>query len=213
MRRSIRLLMGTGIAAAVALLALVIGVTPVDAKAKTKTFSNPSPVSIPDSTFGPDGFTAGFAKSNLRIRRKGKVKSVEIGMQITHPFTCELSAGLAKGDRYIPLVGGGSCGPGLNTANFGGGTGCKGGMTTFKSRANLHLRQASNPFAGSFLTDDDEFTLQRVRGAQLRGKWQLRVTESAPFVLRPTAPQVTSSGLATTGTIECFRVKAKYRKR
>ena len=203
----------TGIATAVSLLALVIGVAPVDAKAKTKTFSNPSPVSIPDSTFGPDGFTAGFTKSNLRIRRKGRVKSIEIGMQITHPFTCELSVGLAKGDRYIPLVGVGTCGPGLNTANFGGGTGCDGGMTIFKGRANRHLRQASNPFADSFLTDDDEFTLERFRGAQLRGKWQLRVTESAPFVFRTTTPHVTSSGLATTGTIECFQVKAKYRKR
>ncbi len=196
MRARFTLLAAVGL---VTLLASAIAGAPAIAKTKTKTFQNPAAITIPGAVDTPTTFSPGQASSNIDVSKKGTIKDVNVGVQATHPDTSDLALWLFKDETYIPLIFGNS-GPDGNTEDYGGGTGCTGGITVFDTQANISINQASNPFAGTFLTADDEFTLAEFNGEQLKGTWSLLAYNFEA----PPPPG--------TRAIDCFQLTAKYKK-
>jgi len=194
MRRKLSALGGV---AAIALLATAMLAAPAGAKTKTKTktLSNATPVAIPDAGPPPDEIP-GAVFDDIGIGKKGIVKDINVGVQITHPDTSELELWLLKGDEPIPLSLNNS-GPGADDDNFGSGTGCVGGMTVFDGAAPLRLFNANNPFDGSFRPDADDLPLGVYNGGQLKGTWRLLVIDESNL---------------QTGTITCFQLTARYKK-
>ncbi len=192
MRRRSGAICGTAL---VVLLSLVL-VGPAAAKTKTKTFQTGTPVAIPAATDTATNFEAGAAASTLDINKKGTLKDVNVGIQVTHPDTSELGLYAFNASTYVPLSLGNS-GPGANTENYGGGTGCTGGMTTFDGASRTFIDDASNPFVGSFLPDEFFVPMRVFDGTPLKGTWKLVANNVGP----------------DTGTINCFQVTAKYKKK
>jgi hypothetical protein len=181
---------------AVVALAAAAFAAPAGAKTKTKTFANPTAVPIPDATPGVN-FQPGAAFSDLAVTKKGTIKDVDVGVQVTHPDTGDLDLYLFKGETYIPLAFGES--GGSSTANFGGGTACTGGITVFDSAAPLGIFYGNNPFAGSFKPALNALPLGVFNGEQLKGTWRL-------LVLDYDAPPP-----ADVGTINCVQLTARYK--
>ena len=199
-------------AALAALAALALAPTPATAKTKTKTFKNTSSIAIPDAVETPSSYRAGSAASKLRVGRKGTIKNVKVRVQVTHPNTAELDLYAFNGTTYVPLAlggfglppivfssgGAGAAGLPSGGADFGGGKACKGAKTVFDGRAERFISEGQNPYAGTFLPALYYVPLSTFKQTQLRGRWRLLVTDSAP---------------GDTGTIECFSVRVKYETR
>jgi len=193
MKRKLSVLGGV---AAIALLALAMLAAPAGAKTKTKTFSNPAAIPIPDETPPPDS-VSGAAFSDLPVNKKGTIKDINVGVQVTHPDTGDLELYLFKGTKYIPLALGAQ--GGSTDDNIGGGTACTGGITTFDGAATLDIDDGLNPFAGAFRPQADTLPLGVYNGDQLKGTWRLLVID---FVAPPPVQ---------TGTINCFQLTARYK--
>lgn len=181
--------------AAIALLAATILAAPAGAKTKTKTLSNATPVPIPDAGPPPNEIP-GAVFDDIGIGKKGIVKDINVGVQITHTDTADLELWLLKGDLPIPLSLNNS-GPGADDDNYGSGTGCVGGMTVFDGAAPLQTFAVTNPFDGSFRPEQDTLPLGVYNGQQVKGTWRLLVIDEDNL---------------DTGTITCFQLTAKYKK-
>jgi len=181
---------------AVAALATAALAAPAGAKTKTKTFSNPTAIPVPDATPGPN-FQPGAAFSDLPVNKKGTIKDIDVGVQVTHPNTGDLDLYLFKGDKYIPLAFGVE--GGASSANLGGGTACTGGITVFDSAAPLGIFYGNNPFAGSFKPALNALPLGVYNDDQLKGVWRLLVLD---YVAPPPVE---------TGTINCFQLTARFK--
>jgi subtilisin-like proprotein convertase family protein len=183
---------------AIALAALVLA-APAATKTKTKTFQNATPVPIPQAINPPP--VLGEAVSDVAVSKKGTVKDVNVGVQITDDNTENLILYLFKGERFIWLSGANGRGPSDN--DFGGGTGCVGAMTVFDDSAAEFIFQGSNPFAGSFRPAPPAAlgsgSLAEFKGEKLNGTWRLLVQNVTP------APPI------ETGTIQCVQIAAKYK--
>src|SRR5262249_22726799 len=156
-------------------------------------------IAIPEAVSGPDNFVAGQGISDLPISKKGTIKDIKVGIQITHPDTSDLDVLVKRGGTYVPLAFGVS-GPGTTDNNFRSGAGCAGGLTVFDGAATRFIIDSSNPFDGSFLPNSALAPLGLFNGEQLKGTWRLVVTNFG------------SSPPPSAGTITCFQVTAKYRK-
>jgi len=180
--------------AALALLASLVLASPAGAKTKTKTLSNATPVAIPDAGPPPDEIP-GAVFDDIGFGKKGTVKDIKVGVQITHPDTADLELWLLKDNLPIPLSFNQS-GPGADDDNFGSGTGCTGGMTVFDGAAPLQLFDSTNPFDGSFRPANNSLPLGVYNGQQVKGTWRLLVIDEDNI---------------DTGTITCFQLTAKYK--
>jgi subtilisin-like proprotein convertase family protein len=177
-----------------AMLATAIIAAPAGAKTKTKTLSNATPVPIPDASPPPNS-VPGAVFDDIGIGKKGTVKDIKVGVQITHTDTGDLELWLLKDTQPVPLSFNNS-GPGADDDNYGSGTGCVGGMTVFDGAAALQLFDSTNPFDGSFRPDQNSLPLGVYNGEQVKGTWRLLVVDDAPV---------------DTGTITCFQLTAKYK--
>src|SRR5262249_19519577 len=122
-----------------------------------------------------------------------------VGVQITDTDTGNLELWLLKDEQPVPLAQNTSTGGPAGTANFGGGTGCTGGMTIFDSFAPLRIFEGVNPYAGSFRPTQNNLQLTPYNGAEYKGTWRLLVLDDGP------PPPL------TTGTINCFQLTVKYK--
>jgi hypothetical protein len=198
---------GRPLACATALLAAAaIAAAPATAKTKTKTFQNPTPVPIPQAIDNPSPTpdTYGEAVSDVPVTKKGTVKDVNVGVQITHPDTRDLLVYLFKGERYIELAALNSGFSGSSEANYGGGIACAGGITVFDDLAPTFIYGADNPFAGSYRPAVGRAfggagSLAEFNGEKLNGTWRLLVLSNDP------PPPI------ATGTIQCVQIIAKYK--
>jgi subtilisin-like proprotein convertase family protein len=172
-------------------------------KAKTKTVTkattvqNPASVPIPGGTNNPatSTFLPGSASSAVTIPDSGTLTKVTVGVQVTFPHTFELQLYLVHGSNFVTLANG--VANGTPDANFGGGTGCNGGITVFDDAASQFHFQGTNPFAGTFRPS---FALAGFNGDNVNGAWSLLVINNSGM----TPPD--------TGTINCVKVNATYRQ-
>jgi hypothetical protein len=191
-----------GAIGAIALAALVLA-APGAAKTKTKTFQNSTPVPIPQAIDNPAPVpnTLGQAFSEVGVTKTGTVKDVNVGVQITTGDTEELVLYVFKGDKYVELSAFNE--NGSSDDNYGGGTGCSGGMTIFDGGAPSFIYQGSNPFAGSFRPSPvlgmGSDNLAKFNGDKVGGTWKLLVLNA------DTPPPV------ETSTIQCVQITAKYK--
>jgi subtilisin-like proprotein convertase family protein len=177
------------------LLVMGLAIAPAAvAKTKTVTVQNPAPVALPAGNSSGMTFLPGVSSSAVTIPNKGKVLDVNVGVQLTHPHTFNTQLYLMHGSRFVMLESGIANGP--SEANYGGGTGCAGGITTFDDSAGQFLSQGTNPFAGTFrpsFSIDASFI-----GDTANGVWQLLAINNS------------SGGNADPGTINCVVVTAQY---
>ena len=188
---------------ALALLA-AIAADGVDAKTKTKTFSSgPINRAIPDAVaIGPIGTGTTFIEESIRIRKRGRVKDVDVGVRISHPDYRFLNFDLFKSDFSI-LVG-----EPLDTPtgvrwrdngdpkapDFGAGApDCTGAFTVFDDSAPLSIDQGTPPFAGTFRPLSP---LRALKRAQLKGKWRLEIGDVA---------------VGDAGVLKCWQLKIRYK--
>lgn len=191
MRRKLGALGGIAL---IALLASALLAAPAGAKTKTKTLSNATPVAIPDAGPPPDEIP-GSVFDDIGFGKKGTVKDVKVGVQVTHPDTADLELWLLKDNLVIPLALNES-GPGADDDNYGSGTGCVGGMTVFDGAAPLQVFDTTNPFDGSFRPQTNSLPLGVYNGQQVKGTWRLLAIDEDN---------------TDTGTITCFQLTAKYK--
>src|SRR5262249_26185771 len=183
-----------GATALTALLVTALLASSAAAKTKTKVLNNATPVAIPDRTPGPNGVD-GSVFDDIGFGKKGLVKDVKIGVQVTHPDTSDLELWLVKDNVAIPLAQSQS-GPGADNDNCGSGTACTGGMTLFDGAAALQLFDSTNPFDGSFRPQNNIAPLGVYNGQQVKGTWRLLAIDE---------------NTGNTGTITCFQLNVKYK--
>jgi subtilisin-like proprotein convertase family protein len=174
--------------------ALILGAFAGAAEAKTKVFTSGN-VNQPIPDPGDGGF--GIAPS-FKVKTRGTVKDVNVGVRISHPDARELEIGAshfpAKGIlRSVGLkeVGQLSEPPG---ADFGSGApACTGALfTVFDSQASTPIFGAPPPFAGSFLPS----TSLRPLNGPLEGKWFLDLLDAVP---------------GDTGVLHCWQITVRYK--
>jgi subtilisin-like proprotein convertase family protein len=173
---------------ALALLAAM----PAAATAKTKTFSSGDiDRAIPD-VIGGGGVAI---DSPVVIKKRGKVKDVNVAVRISHPDARDLDLIVEnpaiKGFQ-LKEVGQLSEPPG---ADFGAGPpDCAGAVfTVFDSQATTPIFGATPPFAGSFLP---AAPLGGFNGGQLRGKWRLELLDHNP---------------GDAGVLNCWQLRVRYK--
>jgi hypothetical protein len=154
-----------GRAALIAVVALALGmmVAAPAAQARkkviTKTFEvgvgSPSggvPLNIPDGG-GPAIQLVRDPVAVKGLNPRGKIKDVNVGVRITHPFAADLELYLATPRGVINLshdVGG-------SGNNYGNGfAGCSGGLTTFDSQTPTSIATPGlqAPFVGSYAPEE-----------------------------------------------------------
>jgi subtilisin-like proprotein convertase family protein len=166
---------GAAAVAAVALAAL-IGAAPAGAKTKTRSYSSgPINTPIPDGSFPlPGGGGVGTAVHDLRVKKKGKVKDVNVSIRISHSYDRDLELWLMSPARTIVKLALRRGGVG---DDYGSGPGdCTGMHTVFDDQAPTALADARAPFAGSFRPDQP---LSVLHGSQAKGTWSLFAVDSA----------------------------------
>jgi hypothetical protein len=176
-----------------ALLAAALAAAPGGAAAKTKIFSSglvnkPIPDAVGSVGIGIEDF--------LQIKKRGRVKDVDVSVRITHPNTTDLEldltrlpAGALLADHY-PKDGV------ALSADFGAGApACAGAVfTTFDDEASASITGGTNPFAGAFQPVGPR--LSELDGVSLKGKWRLGLLDG-------------STGSA--GVLNCWQVRVRYK--
>jgi hypothetical protein len=190
-----------GFVAVVALsLGLVLAAPAAQARKKviTKTYevgvgspSGGTALNIPDG----GGAAAQLVRDPIAVRGlnpRGKVKNVDVGVRITHPFASDLEIYLATPWGVLNMshdVGG-------QGNNYGNGfAGCSGGLTTFDSRTPTSIAAPGlqAPFVGFFAPEDSLKFLDGLGGKKATNVvWSLLVMDD--------------NNMHGTGTVDCFRL-------
>ena len=161
--------------AAVALAALIVA-APAAAKTKTRSYSSgPINAPIPDGRFPlPGGGGVGTAVDELRAKKKGKIRDVNVSVRITHSYDRDLELWLMSPNRTIVKLALRRGGVG---DDFGHGPpDCTGTHTVFDDQAPTAIGDAAAPFGGPFRPDQP---LSVLNGKQGKGTWSLFVVDSA----------------------------------
>jgi hypothetical protein len=191
------------IALAAIALSLVLAAPAAQARKKviTKNFAvgvgapaGGVPLSIPDG----GGGAIQLIRDPIAVRGlnpRGKIKDVNVGVRITHPFASDLEIYLATPRGVINLshdVGG-------NGNNYGNGfAGCAGGLTTFDSQTPTSIATPGlqAPFVGFFAPQE---SLDLVTGLgdkkATNATWSLLVMDD--------------NNLHGTGTLDCFTLTVR----
>ncbi|HEX5820825.1 MAG TPA: hypothetical protein VFY30_03570 [Solirubrobacterales bacterium] len=187
---------------AVAALALGLVLAAPAAQARKKVVTKTYQVGVGAPTGGvplnvPDG--GGAAQQLVRdplavkgLNPRGKIKDVNVGVRISHPFASDLEIYLATPRGVISLshdVGG-------SGNNYGNGfAGCAGGLTTFDSQTPTSIATPGlqAPFVGFFAPQE---SLGLVNGLgdkkATNATWSLLVMDD--------------NNMHGTGTVDCFKL-------
>jgi subtilisin-like proprotein convertase family protein len=188
------------IAVAALALGLVLSAPAAQARKKvvTKTFevgvgapAGGVPLNIPDGGGGAEQLVRDpIAVKGLNPR--GKMKDVNVGVRITHPFASDLEIYLATPRGVINLshdVGG-------NGNNYGNGFGgCAGGLTTFDSQTPTSIATPGlqAPFVGFFAPQESLGLLNGLGDKKAtNATWSLLVMDD--------------NNMHGTGTVDCFQL-------
>jgi hypothetical protein len=149
------------------------------------------PLNIPDG----GGAAVQLTRDALAVKGlnpRGKIKDVNVGVRITHPFASDLEIYLATPRGVINLshdVGG-------SGNNYGNGfAGCSGGLTTFDSQTPTSIATPGlqAPFVGFFAPQE---SLGLVNGLgdkkATNATWSLLVMDD--------------NNMHGTGTLDCYRL-------
>jgi subtilisin-like proprotein convertase family protein len=118
---------------------------------------------------------AGSITRSLQVPDAGPVSFLAVGVRITHPRDSDLSLTLIGPDGTPVVL---SRAEGGNGANYGSGPkGCSGELAWFESDALDPVSTQKAPFAGE---QRPEQPLAKLYGREARGRWSLRVDDSAP---------------------------------
>jgi subtilisin-like proprotein convertase family protein len=188
------------VAVAALALGLVLAAPSAQARKKviTKTYevgvgapSGGVPLNIPDGGGGAVQLTRD-ALAVKGLNPRGKIKDVNVGVRISHPFASDLEIYLATPRGVINLshdVGG-------SGNNYGNGfAGCSGGLTTFDSQTPTSIGTAGlqAPFVGFFAPQE---SLNLVNGLgdkkATNAVWSLLVMDD--------------NNTHGTGTLDCYRL-------
>jgi hypothetical protein len=195
-----------GRTALVAVAALAIGLViaaPAQARKKviTKTFevgvgapSGGLPLNIPDG----GGAAQQLVRDPVAVKKlnpRGKIKDINVGVRITHPFASDLELYLATPRGVINLshdVGG-------SGNNYGNGfAGCSGGLTIFDSQTPTSIASPGlqAPFVG-FYAPQESLGLLNGLGAKkaTNATWSLLVMDD--------------NNMHGTGTVDCFELTVR----
>jgi len=147
------------------------------------------PLAIPDGG-GPN---IQLVRSPLNIKGlnpRGKIKDVNVGVRITHPFAADVETYLATPRGVINLshdVGG-------SGNNYGDGfAGCAGGLTVFDSQSPVAINNPSlkAPFVGIFAPEESLNLLNGLGNKKAtNATWSLLVMDD--------------NNTHGTGTLDCF---------
>jgi subtilisin-like proprotein convertase family protein len=150
------------------------------------TFTNPTSMAIPD---------LGIAISPITVPQDVTVRSIQVRINIQHPF---------DGDLYIHLVA--PNGIDILLSNRKGGAGDNYQNTLFDDNAPTSIRNGTAPFAGSY---QPESQLSNLIGMDAKGTWRLWVEDrsagdvgtllSWSLYINVNAPASTSSTTAQAG--------------
>jgi Proprotein convertase P-domain len=188
------------IAVAALVLGLVMAAPAAQARKKvvTKEFevgvgapAGGVPLNIPDG----GGGAVQLVRDPIAVKGlnpRGKIKDVNVGVRITHPFANDLEIYLASPRGVINLshdVGG-------NGNNYGDGfAGCAGGLTTFDSQTPTSIATPGlqAPFVGFFAPQESLDLLNGLGDKKAtNATWSLLVMDD--------------SNLHGTGTVDCFNL-------
>jgi proprotein convertase P-domain-containing protein len=196
-----------GRAALLAVAALAIGlvISPAAAQARkkqiTKTFevgvgarAGGVPLNIPDG----GGAAQQLVRVPIKVKKlnpRGKIKDVNVGVRITHPFASDLEIYLASPRGVVNLshdVGG-------SGNNYGNGfAGCSGNLTTFDSQTPTSIATPGlqAPFVG-FYQPQQSLNLLNGLGDKkaTNAVWSLLVMDD--------------NNQHGTGTVDCFRLTVR----
>ena len=190
-----------GLVAVVALaLGLVLSAPAAQARKKvvTKTYQvgvgapqGGVPLNIPDG----GGAAVQLTRDALAVKGlnpRGKIKDVNVGVRVTHPFASDLEIYLATPRGVINLshdVGG-------SGNNYGNGfAGCSGGLTTFDSQTPTSIATPGlqAPFVGSFAPQESLGLLSGLGNKKAtNATWSLLVMDD--------------NNMHGTGTLDCYRL-------
>lgn len=171
-----------------AIAAIAVAAAPASAKVKTKTYSSgPVNAPIPDASFPlAGGGGVGTLTDTTAVKKKGKVRDVNVSLRVTHPFDRDLEIWLMSPTRTIVKL---VVRRGGNGNDFGSGAAdCTGAPTLLDDQATTSIAAGSAPFAGSFLPEQP---LSALNGSQAKGSWTL-------FAL--------DTGQADAGTLNCWKL-------
>jgi len=188
------------IAVAALALGLVLSAPAAQARKKvvTKTFevgvgapAGGVPLTIPDG----GGAAEQLVRDPIAVKGlnpRGKMKDVNVGVRITHPFASDLEIYLATPRGVINLshdVGG-------NGNNYGNGFGgCAGGLTTFDSQTPTSIATPGlqAPFVGFFGPQESLELLNGLGDKKAtNATWSLLVMDD--------------NNMHGTGTVDCFQL-------
>jgi hypothetical protein len=188
------------IAVAALALSLVLSAPAAQARKKvvTKTFevgvgapAGGIPLHIPDGGGGAEQ----LVRDPIVVRGlnpRGKIKDVNVGVRITHPFASDLEIYLATPRGVINL----SHDEGGNGNNYGNGfSGCAGGLTTFDSQTPTSIATPGlqAPFVGFFAPQESLDLLNGLGDKKAtNASWSLLVMDD--------------NNMHGTGTVDCFQL-------
>jgi subtilisin-like proprotein convertase family protein len=196
-----------GRTALIAIAALAIGlvVAAPAAQARKKVVTKTYEIGVGAPAGGvalniPDG--GGAAEQLVRdpiavkgLNPRGKIKDVNVGVRITHPFASDLEIYLASPRGVINLshdVGG-------SGNNYGNGfAGCSGGLTTFDSQTPTSISTPSlqAPFVGFFAPQESLNLLNGLGDKKAtNATWSLLVMDD--------------NNQHGTGTLDCFQLTVR----
>ncbi len=191
------------VAVAALALGLVLAAPAAQARKKviTKTYevgvgapSGGVPLNIPDG----GGAAVQLVRDPIAVKGlnpRGKIKDVNVGVRISHPFASDLEVYLASPRGVINLahdVGG-------SGNNYGNGfAGCSGGLTTFDSQTPTSIATAGlqAPFVG-FYGPQESLNLLNGLGDKkaTNATWSLLVMDD--------------NNQHGTGTVDCFQLTVR----
>ena len=188
------------IATGVLALGLVLAAPAAQARKKVinKTYdvgvgaqSGGVPLNIPDG----GGAAQQLVRDPIAVKGlnpRGKIKDVNVGVRITHPFASDLEIYLASPRGVLNLshdVGG-------SGNNYGNGfAGCSGGLTTFDSQTPTSIATPGlqAPFVGFFAPQEPLTFLNALGGKKATNAiWSLLVMDD--------------NSTHGSGTVDCFRL-------
>lgn len=174
-------------------LAAAIACLPAAASGKTKVFSS-GPINMPIPDAVGNNFGTGVL-SNLRIKKLGKVKDVNVAVRITHPNTTDLTLDLSHGAQIKGLVDVYPKDGVALSPDFGAGAAaCQGAaFTVFDDEAAASITVGTNPFAGPFRP---ETALAAFDGGRLQGGWSLGLLDGYT---------------KSAGTLNCWQLTIRYK--